>query len=43
VDCRPGLRDLTAELRPLLEDVRRYGCATVYVLRRHAGTAALPQ
>ena len=29
-----------SELRPLLEDVRRFGCATVYVLRRHAGTAA---
>ena len=43
VDCRPGLRDLRADLRPLLEDVRRYGCATVYVLRRHAGTAAVPQ
>jgi hypothetical protein len=41
VDCRPGLRDLTADLRPLLEDVRRYGCATVYVLRRHDGTAAV--
>ncbi len=27
-------------LRPLLEEVRRFGCATVYVLRRHAGTAA---
>jgi hypothetical protein len=33
VDCRPGLRDLRADLRPLLEDVRRFGCATVYVLR----------
>jgi len=43
VDCRPGLRDLTADLRPLLEDVRRYGCATVYVLRRHDGTAAVPR
>ena len=39
----PGLRDLEADLRPLLEDVRRYGCATVYVLRRHAGTAAVPK
>jgi hypothetical protein len=38
VDCRPGLRDLEAELRPLLEEVRRYDCATLYVLRRHAGT-----
>jgi hypothetical protein len=43
VDCRPGLRDLSAELRPLLEEVRRFGCATVYVLRPHAGTAALPR
>jgi hypothetical protein len=43
VDCRPGLRDLQAELRPLLEDVRRFGCATVYVLRPHAGTAAVPK
>jgi hypothetical protein len=43
VDCRPGLRDLEADLRPLLEDVRRYGCATVYVLRPHAGTAAVPK
>ena len=38
VDCRPGLRDLRSELRPLLEEVRRYGCATLYVLRRHPGT-----
>jgi hypothetical protein len=43
VDCRPGLRDLAADLRPLLEDVRRYGCATVYVLRRHGGTATAPK
>jgi hypothetical protein len=43
VDCRPGLRDLRTELRPLLEEVRRFGCATVYVLRPHAGTAALPR
>jgi hypothetical protein len=39
VDCRPGLRDLEPVLRPLLEDVRRFGCASLYVLRRHAGTA----
>ena len=39
VDCRPGLRDLEPVLRPLLEDVRRYGCASLYVLRRHSGTA----
>jgi hypothetical protein len=25
--------DLTRELRPLLEQVRRFGCATVYELR----------
>jgi hypothetical protein len=31
-DCRP-LADLEATLRPLLADVRRYGCATVYELR----------
>jgi hypothetical protein len=39
VDCRPGLRDLEQVLKPLLEDVRRFDCATLYVLRRHAGTA----
>ena len=39
VDCRPGLRDLERLLRPLIEDVRRFDCATLYVLRRHAGTA----
>ena len=39
VDCRPGLRDLEPVLGPLLEDVRRFDCATLYVLRRHAGTA----
>ncbi|MBJ7521137.1 MAG: hypothetical protein JHC84_15665 [Solirubrobacteraceae bacterium] len=33
VDCRPGLADLTETLRPLLQAVRRYGCATVYELR----------
>ena len=43
VDCRPGLLDLEATLGPLVEDTRRYGCATVYVLRRHAGTAAVPK
>ncbi|MEA2333260.1 MAG: hypothetical protein QOH58_3398 [Thermoleophilaceae bacterium] len=32
-DCRE-LADLRAELRPLIERVDRYGCATVYVLRR---------
>jgi hypothetical protein len=39
VDCRPGLRDLDATLRPLVEQVRRYDCATVYSLRLHGGTA----
>jgi hypothetical protein len=39
VDCRPGLRDLEPVLRPMLESVRRFGCATLYVLRRHQGTA----
>jgi hypothetical protein len=34
VDCRPGLRDLTATLAPLTEERRRFGCATLYVLRR---------
>jgi hypothetical protein len=43
VDCRPNLRDLRGQLRPLLEEVRRFGCATVYVLRPHAGTAAVPK
>jgi hypothetical protein len=33
VDCRPRLRDLRAVLGSLLESVRRYGCATLYVLR----------
>lgn len=39
VDCRPGLRDLEPVLRPLLESVRHFGCATLYVLHRHPGTA----
>ena len=39
VDCRPGLLDLEAQMRPLLEEVRRYDCATLYVLKPHAGTA----
>jgi hypothetical protein len=39
VDCRPGLRDLTAILRPLLEEVQRHGCATLYVLRERPDTA----
>ncbi len=39
VDCRPGLRDLEADLRPLLEQVRRFGCASVYVLRERPDMA----
>lgn len=39
VDCRPGLRELEPTLRPLLEQVRRFDCATVFVLRPHDGTA----
>jgi hypothetical protein len=39
VDCRPGLLDLAPVLGPVLEDVRRFGCASVYVVRRHAGSA----
>ncbi|MEA2351078.1 MAG: hypothetical protein QOG86_2019, partial [Thermoleophilaceae bacterium] len=37
-DCR-GLRDLTPELRGMLESVRRFGCATVYVLRARPDSA----
>jgi hypothetical protein len=33
VDCRPGLRDLEADLRPILESTRRFGCASVYVVK----------
>ena len=40
VDCRPGLRDLAPELRPLLAEVHRFGCASVYVLRERPGMAA---
>jgi hypothetical protein len=40
VDCRPGLRDLEPELRPLLAEVHRFGCASVYVLRERPGMAA---
>jgi hypothetical protein len=39
-DCRPGLADLTADLRPILASVRRYGCATVWELRERPGMAA---
>jgi hypothetical protein len=37
-DCRE-LADLDAVLRPLIERVRRYGCATVYTLRPRAAMA----
>jgi hypothetical protein len=37
-DCR-GLPDLRPELAPMLESVRRFGCATVYVLRPRPDTA----
>jgi len=40
-DCRPGLRDLDADLRPLIAQVRHFDCATLYVLRRHPGTVLL--
>ena len=33
VDCRPGLRDLEPDLAPVLEQTRRFGCASVYVVR----------
>jgi hypothetical protein len=33
VDCRPGLRDLEADLRPILEATHRFGCASVYVIK----------
>ena len=38
-DCRK-LKDLSAELAPLLEQVRRFGCATVYVLKERPGMTA---
>ena len=38
-DCR-DLTDLSGTLRGLLEEVRRYGCATVYVLRERPGMTA---
>ncbi|HLM50187.1 MAG TPA: hypothetical protein VK279_06540 [Solirubrobacteraceae bacterium] len=38
-DCRPGVRDLEPILRPLLERVQRFGCATVYTLRERPGMA----
>ena len=40
VDCRPGLRDLAPELGPLLAEVHRFGCASVYVLRDRPDMAA---
>ena len=39
VDCRPGLRDLEPDLRPLLESARRFGCASVYTLKDRPGMA----
>jgi hypothetical protein len=38
-DCRK-LADLSGELRGMLEEVRRFGCATVYVLRERQGMTA---
>ena len=38
-DCRK-LADLSGELRGMLEEVRRFGCATVYVLRERPGMTA---
>jgi hypothetical protein len=32
-DCRPRLADVTADLRPMLARVRRFGCATIWELR----------
>jgi len=43
VDCRPGLNDLSGTLRPLLEEVQRHGCATLYVLRERPDTALLSE
>jgi hypothetical protein len=45
VDCRPRLADLEPVLGPMLEEVRRFGCASVYVLRGRpdmARVAGLP-
>jgi hypothetical protein len=41
VDCRPGLLDLAPVLEDTLEEAHRFGCASVYVLRRHPGTATV--
>jgi hypothetical protein len=38
-DCRK-LTDLSGELRGMLEEVRRFGCATLYVLRERPGMTA---
>jgi hypothetical protein len=38
-DCRK-LKDLSAELAPLLEQTKRFGCATVYVLKERPGMTA---
>jgi hypothetical protein len=38
-DCRK-LRDLARELSGMLEEVRRFGCTTVYVLRERPGMTA---
>ena len=32
-DCRPGMRDLEPDLGPILESTRRFGCASVYVVK----------
>jgi hypothetical protein len=45
VDCRPGLADLELELGPLLAEVHRFGCASVYVVKDRpelAGAAGRP-
>ena len=42
-DCRPGLRDLRPSCGRCSTRCDRYGCATVYVLHPHAGTAVLPR
>jgi hypothetical protein len=41
VDCRPGLLDLAPVLEDVVEQVRRFDCASVYVVRRHAATASV--
>ena len=39
VDCRPGLRNLEADLAPILESTRRFGCASVYVVKERPDMA----